>query len=579
MSRIRTVERTWLLTMAATMLLASWLAPQTFAAEQADLVLRGGNVVTVDEQQPTAEAIAIRGDRILAVGSDKEIAKLIGKQTRVVELAGRLATPGWIEGHGHFLSLGASLEILDLRDAETWEAVVAQVAEAAKNTPEGTWIVGRGWHQDKWRRPPQPNVDGYPLHALLSRRTPKHPVLLYHASGHMAVANAKALAAAGVGRETKNPEGGELLRDDAGELTGVLRENAVGPVAAARAKSEGNRPPAERRAILERRIRLASDECLRHGITSFQDAGTSLQTLAVLREMAEHGDIPLRLWMMVRDTNQRLAVRLASVRVVGAAENHFTVRAIKRSIDGALGTHGAWLLQPYEDLPSSSGLNTASLRSLRQTADLALAHNYQLCIHAIGDRANREVLDLFQEELSKVDDGRQRRWRVEHAQHLAPEDIPRFAELGVIASMQAVHCTSDAPFVIQRLGVRRAREGAYVWRSLLDGGAVVINGTDAPVERVDPVASFAAGVTRRLADGTTFFPEQCMTREEALRSYTLSAAYAAFEDDLKGSLTPGKLADVVVFSRDLMSCPDDELAGVQVDLTIVGGNVVYQRKR
>jgi len=248
---------------------------------------------------------------------------------------------------------------------------------------------------------------------------------------------------------------------------------------------------------------------------------------------------------------------------------------IKRSIDGALGPHGAWLLQPYDDLPSSVGLNTSSIESIRETARLARQHDYQLCVHAIGDRANRETLDLFEATLPSDSTQPSLRWRIEHAQHLHPNDIPRFAHLGVIASMQGIHCTSDAVYVIERLGPRRARLGAYAWRSLLDSGAVVVNGTDAPVEDVNPIESFYASVTRRLPAGVTFFPEQCMTRQEALRSFTLDAAYAAFEENIKGSLAPDKLADIVVLSHDIMTCAPEEIREARVVYTIVGGKVVY----
>ena len=263
--------------------------------------------------------------------------------------------------------------------------------------------------------------------------------------------------------------------------------------------------------------------------------------------------------------------------MVGVGHEHLTVRAIKRLIDGALGAHTAWLLEPYDDLPTSRGLNTLPLGDLQRTAALALAHDYQLCVHAIGDRANREVLDVYAKAFRDRADRRDLRWRIEHAQHLDPADIPRFQQLGVIAAMQAVHATSDGPFVVARLGQQRAQQGAYAWKSLLDSGAVIANGTDTPVEPVNPIAGFYASVTRDMGGGQTFFPEQCMTREQALRSYTLDAAYAAFEEGSKGSLTPGKLADIVVLSQDIMSVPPAQLRETQVLYTILGGRVLYER--
>jgi predicted amidohydrolase YtcJ len=280
---------------------------------------------------------------------------------------------------------------------------------------------------------------------------------------------------------------------------------------------------------------------------------------------------------MIGEVNEVLKRRLPQYRIVGLGDHHLTVRAIKRFIDGALGTHGAWMLEPYVDLPRSSGLNTLPLESLAETAELAMRHDFQLCVHAIGDRANRQTLDLFERTLQKHPEKRDLRWRIEHAQHLSPVDIPRFHRLGVIAAMQAVHATSDAPFVVTRLGERRSREGAYAWRSLLDAGAVIVNGTDAPVEEVDPIRSFYASVTRRLESGATFFPEQRMTRLEALRSYTASPAYAAFEESLKGSLTPGKLADIVVLSEDILSAPEEKVLQARVLYTIVGGKVLLDR--
>jgi predicted amidohydrolase YtcJ len=281
---------------------------------------------------------------------------------------------------------------------------------------------------------------------------------------------------------------------------------------------------------------------------------------------------------MIRASNQELARRLADYRMIGHGDNHLTVRAIKRSIDGALGSHGAWLLEPYEDMRSSSGLNTSSIDSIRETARLALKHDYQLCVHAIGDRANRETLNLFEEAFRDNPGNTLRRWRIEHAQHLHPEDIPRFAKLGVIASMQGIHCTSDAVYVLQRLGLRRASEGAYVWQSLMRSGAIVSNGTDVPVEDINPIECYYATVTRKLPSGATFFPEQKMTREQALKSYTVNAAYAAFEEKIKGSLTPGKLADITVLSQDILTIPDDKILDTHVVYTIIGGKVLYRKQ-
>ncbi len=542
----------------------------------AELVLTNGKVYTVDAAQPWAESIDISWGRLLAVGSDQQVAPFIGDETRVVDLKGRFTMPGFIEGHGHFVGLGESQMMLKLNTAKSWGDVVQQVARAAEQAEPGEWIVGRGWHQSKWNQAPQPNVEGYPTRAAIDKVSPDNPVLLPHASGHMSFANGYAMRLAGVDSSTQPPAGGEILKDEQGEVIGVFRETAQGLISQAQQRSIAKQTFQQRQDHLLKAIELAGEECLKHGITSFQDAGSSLQLIRNFRTLADQGNLPLRLYVMVRDSNEAMEARLSRFKMIGYGREFLTCRAIKRSIDGALGPHGAWLLSPYSDLPTSSGLNTASVESVRKTAEIAVNHGFQLCVHAIGDRANREVLDIFEQAFQQQPEHLPRRWRIEHAQHLHPDDIARFASLDVIASMQAVHCTSDAVFVPQRLGMRRSQEGAYVWRSLMDAGAVVTNGTDAPVEAVNPIPSFYAAVTRRLSDTVTFFPEQCMSREEAIRSYTINCAYAAFEESSKGSLVPGKLADIVVLSQDLIHCQDEEILSTQVEMTILGGDIVYQ---
>ena len=547
-----------------------------FAADPPDLILRGGKIATMDPARPAAEAVAVAGERIVAVGSSAEIAKLAGPKSKFIDLAGKLVVPGFIEGHGHFLSLGEQKMKLDLTDTASWDAVVALVAEAAKKTPKGKWIEGRGWHQGKWKTPPEPSVEGYPVAEAMSRVSPDNPVVLTHGSGHMCLANAWAMELGGVTADTKPPSGGEILRDAKGQATGVFRESAMGLIYRALARAQRERSAEEVRNEQLTAVRLATEECLKHGVTSFQDAGSSTADVDFFRELADRGELKVRLWVMLNEGNGVLSRQLAEYRTVGRGQNHLTVRGIKRMIDGALGTHGAWLLAPYDDLPGSMGLNLQPLEELRATAELALRHDYQLCVHAIGDRANREVLDLMEGVFQKHPEKKDLRWRIEHAQHVHPDDIPRFAKLGVIASMQANHATSDGPFVVQRLGQRRAAEGAYAWRALLDAKATVINGTDVPVERVDPIACFYSSITRKMADGMAFFPEHAMTREEALRSYTASAAWAAFEEQDKGTIAPGKLADLVVLSGDLLTIPADDIPKVRVEATIVGGRVLYE---
>ena len=566
-----------LVAMRANLLVAYSALAAAALAQPADLVLRNGKIVTMNQSVPGAQAIAIRGGRIVALGSDSDIRKQIGQGTRIIDLHGMLAIPGFIEGHGHFTGVGEFRMGLDLREARTWDDIVAQVARAAKQAKPGEWIIGRGWHQSKWTQAPEPNVEGFPEHASLDQVSPNNPVLLTHASSHAAFVNGKAMAAANINGKTPNPAGGEILKDSKGEPTGLLRERAQDLADRARSQWEARRTPAERLAEKRKAIDLAMDESISKGITTFEDAGSPFDTIDMLKSMAEKHELKLRIWMMARTSNQELAAKMDRYRMIGAGGGFLTVRAVKRAIDGALGSRGAWLLAPYTDKPESSGLNTDAPADIRKTAELAIQHGYQLCVHAIGDRANRETLNIFEAAFKAHPDKQDLRWRIEHAQHLSAADIPRFGQLGVIAAMQGVHCTSDAPYVLLRLGPKRAEEGAYVWQKLMQSGAVVGNGTDAPVEDVSPLASFYASVSRKLKDGTVFFPDQRMSREEALRSYTANNAFAAFEEKVKGSLEPGKLADITVLSRDIMTIPEDEILSTDIVYTIIGGKVAFDR--
>jgi predicted amidohydrolase YtcJ len=559
--------------LAVVAVFASGMLMAVLPQERADLVILNGKVLTMDPARPEATAIAIRGDRVLAVGTDEEIAKLGREGTKVIDLAGRTAMPGFIDGHAHLVGIGDARIALDLRGAKSWDEVVSRVAAATKKARPGEWILGRGWHQKDWSSPPEPNVEGFPLHASLSAVSPANPVLLSHSSGHAAFANAAALKRGGVGRDTKPPAGGEILFDATGEPTGLLRETAEELVDAALRADLAKRTPAEVTADLDRRIDLAVEECLSKGVTTLHDAGSPFAVVERYRQRAEAGTLGLRVYAMLSASNEELEKHAARVRVVGAGRNHLTVRAVKRLADGALGSRGAWLLAPYADAPGT-GLNTYPMKDLERTAEIAVASGYQLAVHAIGDRANREVLDVYERVLARHP-RKDLRFRIEHAQHLDPADVPRFAKLPVLAMMQGIHCPSDAPFVAARLGEKRAREGAYAWRRVLDAGARIGNGTDAPVEDVDPIASIHASVTRQPAKGPAFFPEQRMTRMEALGSYTVANAYAGFEEGLKGTLAPGLLADVVVLSKDLSKVPDGEILSTRVVATIVGGKVAY----
>jgi predicted amidohydrolase YtcJ len=544
---------------------------------KAEILLRNGKIVTVDPALGTVEALAIANGRILAVGSNAELLKYVdGPMTQVIDLDGKLAIPGFIEGHGHFAGLGDSLRILNLAMVNNWEEVIAMVEAAVASAAPGEWILGRGWHQEKWDHSPIDAIEGFPTHEALSKISPNNPVSLTHASGHAAFFNAKAMEMAGVDEETADPPGGEIIKDAAGKPIGVFRERAQSLVRGVYRTAQLRRSAQDQEDDLRLSLQLADQECLSKGVTSFQDAGTPFSTLDVVKKMTAEGELGTRLWFMIRDSNANLERNLAKYRTIGADDEHLTIRAVKRTIDGALGPRGAWLLEPYSDSPESTGLATATIESVTETARIAAENDYQVCVHAIGDRANREVLNIFEAAFAKMPDKKDLRWRIEHAQHINAADIPRFAKLGVVASMQGIHCTSDAPYVVPRLGEERAEEGAYVWQKLMASGALVTNGTDAPVEDVDPIASYQATVSRRMKDGRLFYPEQRMSRMEALESYTINAAKAAFEEHIKGSLNPGKLADIVVLSEDIMTVPEEEITKAKVLYTIVGGKILYQ---
>jgi predicted amidohydrolase YtcJ len=544
--------------------------------EAASMILINGKIATMDQNNPSAEAIAFQGDRILAIGSTAEIEVLKNEQTKVIDLKGNFAMPGFIEGHGHFSGLGKSLMDLNFLKTKNWQEIVNMVAEAAKTAKPGEWIEGRGWHQEKWNEIVERNVHGYPYHDELSAVSPDNPVLLRHASGHGVFANKKAMELGGISAETLSPIGGEIVRDGSGEAIGMFEERAMSLVYAAFREYEKTLSPEDLEKRWYQAIELAQEECLKKGITSFQDAGSKYFEIERYTQLAKEGKFDLRLWAMLRHSYEEMNGNLKQFPIIDAGNHFFTCRSIKTEVDGALGSYGAWLLKSYNDKQHFVGQNTTTIEEVTNIARLAAENDLQLCVHAIGDRANREVINIFENQI-KANPTKDWRWRIEHAQHLHPEDIPRFKEWGIIASMQGIHCTSDAPFVVDRLGEKRAREGAYPWRSLLDAGVLIANGTDAPVEDVDPLESFYASVTRKRADtGLEFFTEQKMTREEGLYSYTLGNAFAGFEEKDKGSLEVGKLADVTVLTKDLRNCEDEEILETEVVYTIVGGEVKFE---
>jgi len=545
----------------------------------ADVVIRGGKVATVDPDLGNVEALAINGYQITAVGSNEEISSLIGSETKIVELNGRFAMPGFIEGHGHYLSLGRSKQILDLNDVKNWNEIVSMVAVAVDKANPGDWIFGRGWHQDKWDSLPDAAVDGVPINDTLNEVSAENPVILGHASGHAAFWNDLALEIAGVTDDTPNPEGGTIVRTPDGKATGLMRETAQRLINQARREYDGRLTPEQEESLNRERAQLAADEALKYGVTSFHDAGASFETIDFFKQLEDEGKLDIRLYAMVRRvSNEMMEEALPQYKMLSEGNDFLTVRSIKRQIDGALGAHGAWLLEPYVDLPETSGLVLEKIEDIERTAEIAVRHGFQVNTHAIGDRANQETLDIYERTWNQLNvDGKQLRWRIEHAQHIDPLDVPRFGELGVIASIQAVHGTSDGPWIPSRLGDERAEATSQPWRDLFNTNAIVTNGTDVPVERINPIASYYSSVSRTMNNGLKFYPKHVMTREEALQSYTINNAFAAFEENIKGSLTPGKYADVVILSQDLLTVDEDKIPGITVDITIIGGKIKYIR--
>ncbi|EPR68211.1 Amidohydrolase family protein [Cyclobacterium qasimii M12-11B] len=546
--------------------------------EKATLVFKGGKIYTLQPDNPQVEAIAVRDSVIIFAGFEKDLAEFIGPETQQIDLKNKIITPGWIEGHGHFMGLGYSELNLDLSDTKSYAEIVEKVKVAVAKTTAGNWIIGRGWHQSKWTSQPQEIIDGFPIHQAMTAFSPDHPVVLFHASGHALFANAKAMEIAGIGPlnqelgGSRKISGGEVIRDNNGNPTGIFNENAMELIYNHIPESD------EENNLLA--FNLAQDACLRNGITSFQDAGVGKETLGLYQEMQAEGKLKIRLYAMLGGNDKEL---LEEWYQKGPKTNSWlNVRSIKLSADGALGSRGAWLLEEYSDRPGHYGHETIPMEEVLETAKNGIKYGFQLATHAIGDRANQEVLDQYEKALSEMDAlNSDHRFRIEHAQHLHPDDIPRFASLGVIPSMQAIHLSSDRPWAIDRLGEKRITDGAYMWQALLASGVPLINGTDVPVEPLSPIANFYASVTRKTLEGSPdngYEGNQKMTRAQALKSYTLSPAYGAFEEKTKGSITVGKLADLVVLDQDIMKIPEEEILNTQVFMTILNGKIVYQRE-
>lgn len=543
----------------------------------ATLLIYGGAIYTVDTTQAVVEAVATHGDSILFAGSLAEAEQFKDEKTQIIDLAGKTLTPGLIEGHGHFMGLGYNELNLDLMNTTSYQELVDAVAEEVKKVKPGEWITGRGWHQSKWDQMPEDAVNGFQTHYKLSEISPDNPVYLSHASGHAGFANAKAMEIAGLeilskdGIDKFEVEGGEVMRDELGRPTGIFNELAKTLITQHIPKST----PEKNRKAFE----LAVAACHRNGITSFHDAGIGKETIALYDEMKAGDQMNIRMYAMLTGWDRELLKEWYEKGPRIDPDNLFTIRSVKLNCDGALGSRGAWLLEEYTDRPGHFGHETLPMEFVKETALNGLQNGFQVCAHAIGDRANREILDRYEAAFEELPSAtKDHRFRIEHAQHLHPNDIPRFAELGVIPAMQAVHMSSDRPWAIDRLGEQRIKEGAYMWQALLKSGIPVVNGTDVPVESLNPIASFYASVSRKTLLGTPeggYEPEQKMTREQALRSYTLDAAYGAFEEDIKGSITVGKLADFTIYDQDIMKVDERRLLDTQIAMTIFNGEVVY----
>ena len=546
----------------------------------ADSLYVNARIYTVNPDLPQAQALYVVDGKIAFVGSEEQGRVQAGEETDVIDLRGHTMIPGFIEGHGHIMGLGFSKLNLDLMSVANYEGLVEKVAIAVDRAEKGEWILGRGWHQSKWVPQPNAMISGFQTNKRLSEVSPDNPVYLVHASGHAGFANAKAMEIAGITKQTAFSGDGEIIRDRDGEATGVFNESAQSLI------RKHIPPPSQ--AQREKALTLAMQALAVNGVTSFQDAGSPGADIELYKQFLRDKKLTSRLWVMlsvrdllsglIRDNPDSLPSRLRQGPEINLGDDRLTIRAIKLVADGALGSRGAWLLEPYSDRSGYMGLPTMPIEVMSDIAHQAYQHGFQIAIHAIGDRANREVLDIF----DRLFDGKDRgvRFRIEHAQHIAEPDIPRFARLGVIASVQGIHMSSDRPWAIDRLGIKRIKEGAYVWRKLIDSGAVLINGTDAPVEPVNPIASFYSLVTRQTLEGEPkggFEPDQKLTREEALISYTLAAAYGAFEEDQKGSLEVGKWADFTVLDRDIMTVPDAELLQTTVLMTVVGGKAIFEK--
>ncbi|BDD09674.1 amidohydrolase [Fulvitalea axinellae] len=543
---------------------------------KADQLIVNAKVVTMDSENPEATAFAVKDGKFIYVGDVKGAEQFIGPKTKKVDLNGQFVSPGLIDSHLHLAGVGLKKIDLDLSPISNYDQMVEMVRVAVSKAEKGEWIVGRGWHQDKWDKKPEKTVEGMPVHNRMSEVSPDNPVFLRHASGHAGIANAEAMRIANVEAllaKEGQPEGGEVTLDEKGNATGLFNENAMNMIM--------RHIPEKSASKTRKALRLGMEECLSNGITAVMDAGIGPDMISQYRQLRKSDSLRVRVWAMLDGENDALLEKWFANGPMNDSASWFTLRSVKLYADGALGSRGAWLLNEYEDQPGHTGHALRPMKEIGEIAEKGLESGFQICTHAIGDRANREVLDQYENALGNRAKTVDHRFRIEHAQHLTNKDIPRFAALGVIPAMQGIHMASDRPWAIDRLGEDRIKEGAYVWKKLLASGARVANGTDSPIEPVSPIECFYASVSRKTLKGKPekgYEPSQRMSRIEALRSYTLDAAYALFAEKRIGSIEVGKLADFTVFDTDLVRADESKLLDAKVKMTVVGGEVLYGAK-
>ncbi|MFY0624746.1 MAG: amidohydrolase [Reichenbachiella sp.] len=540
---------------------------------KADMVLFNSNIYTVNSLEPKAEAIAIKEGKIVYVGNNVNANNWVTDSTQVLDLSGMTIVPGFIEGHGHIMGMGFKKLNLDLSNAKSFDQIIKMVEKKANSMENGEWIIGRGWHQEKWTTSGEPLIAGFPINKRLSEISPKNPVVLEHASGHAILVNQAAIQLSGIKHLKGVQENADIIKDSNGNLTGIFSEGSMGLI-------KSNIPERSDERRIEA-LNYAIEECLSNGVTSFQNAGTDQQTINLFHSFLKNDMLKIRMYAMIKGRDHQLVENwFVHGPSIGLGNNFLTIRSIKLVADGALGSRGALLMDDYTDAPDQRGSRIQSLDYIMRTSEKAFNKGFQINTHCIGDQANKDLLDIYEIVFQSDTTKKNSRFRIEHAQHLRNEDIPRFGQMGVIPSVQAIHHSSDRPWAIDRLGKERIENGSYPWRSLIDSGAKVMNGTDVPVEPISPIANFYASVSRKTLFGGPdggYEPKEKMSRQEALESMTINAAFGAFEDVFKGSIEVGKVADFAVLSQDIMKVSEAEILNTEVLYTVVDGKVVFKK--